>query len=90
MKEFVFAALPTVMCGIAVAIICVCFASRKHEGGIRNNRHIAVGVALGLMLGAAVNQSGIFANHFVGIILCVLWGVAMSALYEKSEDYYEK
>lgn len=80
MKAFILAALPWVLCGLAVAVLCAC------KGGDREHKDqgscLATGMALGLMFSPALNSLGLWENHGIGFALGPLWGMALAALYE--------
>ena len=75
MKEFILAALPWVLCGIAVAIICANLAGSKQKTQKKLDRRIALGLALGLMFGSALNAAGLWGSHGLGLALgpCGVW-----------------
>lgn len=85
MKDFILAALPWVLCGIAVAILCARLGKRKNEPDKKLDRQIALGMALGLMLSPALNSLGLWENHAVGIALCPLWGMALACLFQSRD-----
>ena len=67
MKEFVLAAIPWVLCGIAVAIICAGLGNRKtKKKDAASEQRIALGMSLGLLLGVALNGAGLWENHGLG------------------------
>lgn len=76
MRDFILAALPWVLAGLAVAILC---AGRGKENGAEDER-IAVGMALGLLLGVLMNGLDLWENHAIGLALGPLWGMALAAL----------
>lgn len=76
-KGFVLAALPWVLAGIAVAILCAGMGTRKaKENSKALEEHMAVGTALGLMAGVALNYCGLWESHALG----PLWGMALATL----------
>lgn len=81
MKDFITAALPWVICGISVAIICVRIGKGEKKKGSKNR--IALGMALGLMASPVLNSFGLWENHGLGIALGPLWGMALSLLTYK-------
>ncbi len=87
MKDFITAALPWVLCGLAVAILC---ARLGRQGGSKSKKldqSMAVGAALGLLLGVTLNGCGLWENHALGFSLGPLWGMALaSLLLDRSED----
>lgn len=81
MKEILMAALSWVLAGIAVAIICV----GSNKKGTKDSEqkaeyHIAVGAAVGLVLGVVLNRCGLWENHALGFTVGPLWGMAVTTL----------
>ena len=58
MKDFIQAAAPFVLCGIAVAIICARPGGKKGQESRGMDNRIAIGMALGLMLAPTLKQTG--------------------------------
>lgn len=83
MKDFITAALPWVLCGISVAIICVRIGHGKKEKGL--DHRIALGMALGLMASPVLNSFELWENHGLGIALGPLLGMAIASLTYKEE-----
>lgn len=90
MKEFAAAALPWVLAGIAVAVICVCFSKTKRtkdqkewEKERKKERKLetrmAVGMLLGLLVGAGISAMNLFDNAGTAYALGSLWGMAIAA-----------
>ncbi|MGN0542895.1 MAG: hypothetical protein ACI4JG_05515 [Acutalibacteraceae bacterium] len=88
MKEFIFAALPWVLCGISVAVICVRFRPSKKEKG--SDSRIALGMAFGLMAAPILNSFELWENHGLGIALCPLIGMAIASLFNEKKDSDEE
>lgn len=86
MKEFVIAALPWVMCGLAVAILCVRLGRQDGSKGQRLDQSMATGAALGLLLGVTLNGCGLWENHALGFSLGPLWGMALASLLPDRSD----
>ena len=80
-KDFVLAALPWILAGIAVAIQCAGMGTRKaREHSKALEERMAVGTALGLMVGIALNYCGLWESHALGLTLGPLWGMALATL----------
>ena len=79
MKDFVMAVLPWVMAGLALAVLAGSSAERKKEE--KRGGQIALGAALGLLLGVTLNGCGLWENHALGLALGPLWGMALASLY---------
>lgn len=80
-KDFVLAALPWILAGIAVAILCAGMGTRKaKENSKALEERMAVGLALGLIAGVALNYCGLWESHALGLALGPLWGMALATL----------
>ena len=90
MKDFVLAALPWVLCGVAVAIICSRMGSREEKKSGKVDQRIAIGLALGLMFGSALNSIGLWQNHGIGLALGPLWGMALALLLDNKKSTDEE
>lgn len=86
MKEFVIAALPWILCGLAVAILCARLGGRDGNTGKKLDQSMATGAALGLLLGVALNGCGLWENHALGFSLGPLWGMALASLMPDKGD----
>lgn len=82
MISFVLGALPFVLTGLAIAIICASCAgnkkSSKDESGLE--RTMTIGMLMGLASGGMLNSLNLWDSHFLGLALGPLWGMALSAL----------
>ena len=76
---FLRAALPWVLTGVPLAILAANLGA-KEEDGARSSR-IATGAALGLMLGVALNSTGLWGSHALGLAIGPLWGMALAAIW---------
>lgn len=85
MKEFISSALPWVLMGIALAILAVnhCLEQQKEE---KRGERIALGAALGLMLGVALNGCGLWESHALGLAIGPLWGMALASLFRDGDS----
>lgn len=90
MKDFVLAALPWVLCGVAVAIICSRMGRREEKKSGKVDQRIAIGLALGLMFGSALNSIGLWQNHGMGLALGPLWGMALALLFDNKKSTDEE
>lgn len=91
MKQFLMAALPWVLAGIAVAIICAGLNKKETKDSEKKmERHIAVGAALGLILGVALNKCGLWENHALGFTVGPLWGMALATLQNHRDKDVKK
>ncbi len=81
------AALPWVLAGLAIAIICAGMGREKTaESEKKLEQHMFIGMALGLLLGMAINQCGFLESHALGLAIGPLWGMALAALVDGSEN----
>jgi len=78
MAEFAKAALPWVLIGLAVAILCARGAAAKKKGK-RQADYSVEGMCLGMSLGTALDSTGL------GSSLGMLIGMAVGMLFEKPE-----
>lgn len=74
---FLRAALPWVLTGTAVAILAA--------NAQRNPQRLATGAAVGLMLGTAINTTGVWDSHIWGILIGPLWGMALMSLRKRQD-----
>lgn len=75
---FLRVALPWVLTGVPLAILAANLGAKK-EDSVRSSR-IATGAALGLMLGAALDSTGLWDSHALGLAIGPLWGMALAAI----------
>ncbi|MDO4483671.1 MAG: hypothetical protein Q4C54_04355 [Clostridia bacterium] len=76
MIAFIKAALPWILCGLPIAIICSRDFKVRQSGG-KVDPAILAGLGLGLVGGVALNRVGLWDNHIFGIAIGVLWGLAI-------------
>ena len=92
-KDFVLAALPWILAGIAVALLCAGMGTRKaKENSKALEERMAVGTALGLMAGVALNYCGLWESHALGLTLGPLWSMALATLSlgKSGEDHNDE
>ena len=85
MKDFITAALPWVMMGLALAVLAASYAREKKEDQKKRNELQLGGMALGMLLGVALGTTGLLENHALGISLGALWGLAIGTALEPRE-----
>lgn len=87
--NFLSAALPWVICGLCVAVICARVGFRKkQEEGL--GQRISLGLSLGLLLGVTLNGLGLWASHGTGLALGPLIGLTLATLYPGKKDSGEE
>ena len=77
MKDFIFAALPFVIIGICLAIICANFKNEKKT-------YCSEGMAIGMCFGVAI-ASALHINLGLGISIGMLIGEAIGISKEKKD-----
>ena len=82
MKDFITAALPWVMMGLALAVLSASYAREKKEDQKKRNELQLGGMALGMLLGVALGTTGLLENHARGISLGALWGLVIGTAVE--------
>ena len=75
MKDFILSALPFIVIGICLAIICANFKNEKKT-------HCSEGMAIGMCFGVAIS-SALHINLGIGISLGMLIGEAIGICKEK-------
>ncbi|MCQ4022375.1 MULTISPECIES: hypothetical protein [unclassified Ruminococcus] len=83
-KEFLSAALPLVLAGIALAVLAASCSTKEHRSKV-SGTNIAMGASLGLLLGVTLNSCGLWENHAIGLALGPLWGMALGSLFRRDE-----
>ncbi len=92
-KDFVLAALPWILAGIAVAILCAGMGTRRaKENSKALEERMAIGTSLGLLAGVALNYCGLWESHALGLALGPLWGMALATLSlgKNGEDHNDE
>ena len=82
MKDFITAALPWVMMGLALAVLAASYAREKKEDQKKRNELQLGGMALGMLLGVALGTAGLLENHALGFSLGALWGLVIGTAVE--------
>ena len=82
MKDFITAALPWVMMGLALAVLAASYAREKKEDQKKRNELQLGGMALGMLLGVALGTTGLLENYSLGISLGALWGLVIGTVVE--------
>ena len=77
MKEFITAALPFVLMGLALAIWAVNSTGKK---GKQQDKNISQGMALGLLAGVAIGATGVM-DYAVCMSLGMLWCIVLGTVY---------
>lgn len=85
MKEFILAALPWVLAGLALAILAANHGKERQNEEARNAR-IAAGAGMGLLLGVMLNGCGLWESHVLGLTLGPLWGMALASLEKNNKS----
>lgn len=86
MRDFLSAALPWVLAGVAVIILCAGGSRKKPTDGEaedQEGQRIAVGMSLGLLLGILLDACGLWEDHSYGLALGPLWGMALAVLTDR-------
>lgn len=84
MKEFILAAMPLVLAGLALAVLAANHMTEKQKDKKQGAR-IATGAGLGLILGVVLNGCGLWESHWLGLVLGPLWGMAIASLISREE-----
>lgn len=77
MRAFIGAALPWVLAGVAVALLCVRAAGKKESDGDCGTEGMCLGMCLGAMLGGALENTGL------GLSLGMLLGLAVGLMLKR-------
>lgn len=87
MEIFISAALPWILAGIAASILCVKLEYAEKNNSEKTDQRLAIGVAIGLVLGVALNSTGLWDSHGLGLTVGPLWGMALAALYDDAREH---
>lgn len=80
--SFFRAALSWVLTGVPIAILAANQAWKTDDTSAKSQR-IATGAALGLLLGVALNSTGLWESHALGFAIGPLWGIALAAIWDE-------
>lgn len=80
MKDFILAALPWILIGIAIAIICV--SMNTHNVGKTKN-YLTEGLCIGICFGLTLSFA-IFISQALGTSLGMLLGVTIGIMIKKN------
>ena len=84
MKEFILAAIPFVLAGLAVVILCAGRGGKTERENMKaQENRLAAGMLMGLAIGVALDACGVFESPMIGLTLGPLWGMALSSLEKK-------
>lgn len=72
--------LPAALIAAVAALLWVRWNNMPDSGIDALEAHMAVGTALGLMAGVALNYCGLWESHALGLTLGPLWGMALATL----------
>lgn len=86
MKDFIFAAMPFVIVGICIAIIC---ANAKKEDLKDTKNCLTEGMCIGMCLGVALSTS-LQINLGLGVSLGMLIGETIGMFIKKKENSSDK
>lgn len=84
MKDFIAAALPWVLMGLALAILAANHVMEKQNDEKRDTS-VAFGAGFGLLLGVTLNSCGLWENHLLGLALGPLLGMAAASLISRKD-----
>lgn len=81
MRDFINAALPWVLIGIALAISLANHNSEEKSGGSQNTLYMGIGMVFGIAAAAA----GILHSYALGVSIGILGGLAVGNARRKGE-----
>lgn len=88
MKEFIFAALPWLLMGLALAVIAAAFAGARKKGTEKAfGQRIVAGASMGIVAGAILYTCGFWESNSVCFAMGPLLGMtAASLIPEKDKE----
>ena len=86
MKEFLNAALPWILVGVAIAITTVGYV-KEQERERKELKRLQLGsMSLGLILGVTINSMDLISwDHSLVLSICTLWGLAIGTIMDAKE-----
>ena len=82
-KDFVLAALPWVLMGVALAVVATLFARREKTGRKPvKETYMGEGVALGMLFGVAIGSTGT-VELSIGLSMGLMLGMVVGMCIEK-------
>lgn len=86
MKDFIFAAMPWILVGVAIAITAVGYAKEQKKERKEQKRLQLIFMSLGLILGVAINGMDLIScDHSLVLSICTLWGLAIGTFMDAKE-----
>lgn len=87
MKEFMTAAFPWLLMGLALAVIAAAFSeARKNENKKKFGQRLAAGAGLGVVAGAVLYACGFLESSAVCFASGPLLGMAIAALFKNERE----
>ena len=83
MRDFVMAALPWVVIGLAVAVF-MANCAQKEDSAKSKTHGMAIGMSVGILAGIALSAMGVLENDALGIGM--LWGIALGGTGGKQNE----
>lgn len=78
MKEFMNAALPWILVGVAIAITTAGYVKEQKKERKEQKRLQLIFMSLGLILGVTINSMDLISwDHSLVFCICTLWGLAI-------------
>lgn len=78
MNEFIMAAFPWVLMGLAIAIFASSCAFELEEDKKEQKNRMAIGMSIGILCGIIITAMGLLQNYAMGISIGLLWGIVLS------------
>lgn len=87
MRDFVMAALPWVVIGLAVAVF-MANCAQKEDSAKSQTHGMAIGMSVGILAGIALSAMGVLENDALGIGIGIgmLWGIALGGTGGKQNE----